>query len=145
MPCAVLRPIINCMRDKIKLCLIVLLACTVLYAEQAETGKYDALVQKVESKIKDAKKVDIDGLKVTNQDGVVTIEGVTKLLGSRVKAGEVAQKTDGVSKVNNQIAVTTGDTQDGDIESEIMNKIEKDLRHTPFDLISVKSNHGFVR
>ena len=127
------------------LCLILFLAWGLLYAQQTETGKYDALAQKVEKKIGDEKKVEIEGLKVSNQDGVVTVEGVAKLLGSRIKAGEIAAKVDDVKKVNNQIAVTTGDVQDGEIEAEIIAEIRQDLLRGPFDLVSVKSNHGFVR
>jgi hyperosmotically inducible periplasmic protein len=126
------------------LCLILFLACGFSYAQGSETGKYDALAQKVEKKISSEKKVEIEGLKVSNEDGVITIEGVAKLLGSRVKAGNIAAKMDGVKKVNNQIAVTTGDVQDGEIEAEIIAGLRSDLYRGPFDLLSVKSNHGFV-
>ena len=133
------------MKTKIKLCLILALACGFLYAQEAEKGKYDPLAQKVEKKIRDEKKVEIEGLKVSDQDGVIYLEGVANLLGSRLKAEEVAKKVDGVTKVNNQVAVTTGDVQDGEIEATLINKIQSHLLRGPFDLVSVKSNHGFVR
>jgi osmotically-inducible protein OsmY len=129
---------------KYKLCLILCLAGSLLFAQVAEKGKYDELARKVEESIKKDKKIRIEGLQVLDANGTVYLEGVAELLGGRIRAEKIASETDGVIKVDNQIAVKSGDVQDGEIQAELVNKIQRRLIRGPFDLVSVHVNHGFV-
>ena len=129
---------------KYKLSLILCLAGSLLYAQQAEKGKYDELAQKVEKKIKKDDKIRIDGMQVLDLEGTIYLEGVADMLGARVRAEHVASETDGVIKVDNQIAVKSGEVKDEEIQAELVNKIQRHLIRGPFDLVSVHVNHGFV-
>lgn len=130
---------------KYKLCLILsVFACCALFAQEVEKGKYDELAQKVEKKIKKDNKTHIEGLKVLHSEGTVYLEGVADLLGGRIKAGKLASDIEGVAKVDNQIAVKSVEIQDGEIQAELINKIQRRLVRGPFDLVSVRVNHGFV-
>ncbi len=112
--------------------------------QEPDKGQFDEKARKVQEEILDTKKVEIENLKVLHKDGAIYLEGVAGLYGSRHLAEEKALKVKGVTSVDNQIAVTRGDVSDLDIETQIMAKIRSHLRGTPFDLVSVKVNNGFV-
>jgi osmotically-inducible protein OsmY len=125
------------------LCIFVLTA-GFMAAEETEKGTNDDVARRVEKEILDEKKVEIENLKVLHNNGTIYLEGVAKLYGSRYKAEKEALKVKGVQRVENQIAVTPGDVSTIDIETQIISKIRSHLRGSPFDLISVKVNNGFV-
>lgn len=124
--------------------LFLLICSSLLFGQETAKGKYDELAQKVEKKIKENKKILIEGLAVTNDGGIIHLEGVADLFGARYLSGEVAAKVDGVTKVENEIAVRSSEVRDLDIEAQLFDKIEKHIKGNPFDLVSVKVSHGFV-
>jgi osmotically-inducible protein OsmY len=130
-------------RTWLPLCLFLLTAGFVA-AEETEKGTYDDVARRVEKEILDEKKVEIENLKVLHNNGTIYLEGVAKLYGSRYRAEKEALEGKGVKSVENQIAVTPGNVSDLDIETQIISKIRSHLRGSPFDLVSVKVNNGFV-
>ena len=124
--------------------ILVFLVALTLSAQEEQKGVFDSVAQEVEKKIRDDKKVQVDNLAVLHREGTVYLEGVTNLYGSRYKAGVIAGKQNGVEKVDNQIALNVRQVSDVDIQAQLFNKIRKHLRGTPFDLISVRVNHGIV-
>ncbi len=125
------------------MCLFLLTAGFIAAAD-IEKGTSDDVARRVEKEILDEKKVEIENLTVLHNNGTIYLEGVAKLFGSRYTAEQEALKVKGVTKVENQIAVTHGDVSDLDIETQAFSKIRSHLRGTPFDLVSVKVNHGYV-
>jgi len=127
------------------LTLLFLFICSSLsFAQETAKGKYDELAQKVEKTIKEKDKIQIEALTVLNDGGTIHLEGLADLFGSRFLAGEISGKTEGVIKVENEIAVRISEVSDLDIESQLFDKIQKHLRGDPFDLVSVRVSHGFV-
>jgi len=124
--------------------LFVLICSSLLFGQETAKGKYDELAQKVEKKIRENEKIQIEGLKVTNDGGAIYLEGIADLYGSRYLAGEIAAKVEGVTKVENEIAVRSVEVNDLNIESQLFDKIQKHLRGNAFDLVSVRVSHGFV-
>ena len=124
--------------------LLIIAYAAVGFAQEAENGQYDVVAQAVEKRISADKKVRIEHLQVLNKDGGIYLEGVADLYGSRFKAGEYASQTEGVTSVKNQIAVKDHEVSDLEIEGKLFEQIQKHLRPEPFDLVSVKVNHGFV-
>jgi osmotically-inducible protein OsmY len=125
------------------LCLFVLTA-GFLAAEETQKGTNDDVARRVEKEILDEKKVEIENLKVLHNNGTIYLEGVAKLYGSRYIAEKEALNVKSVQRVENQIAVTPGNVSDLEIETQVFSKIRSHLRGSPFDLVSVKVNNGFV-
>lgn len=132
------------MRHKWLTPLFLLICSSLLFGQETAKGKYDELAKKVEKKIRENEKIQIEGQAVTNDGGTIHLEGVADLFGSRYLAGEIAAKVDGVTKVENEIAVRSSEVRDLDIESQLFDKIQKHLKGNAFDLVSVKVSHGFV-
>lgn len=128
------------MRKPIFMFLMLMFASLGLAAE----GEYDEVAKRIEEKITSEDKIQIDNLKVLHNNGNVYLEGVTKQFGSRYMAGKIAAEQKGVTKVENQIAITAQQVPDEEIEIDLITRIRKHLRNEPFDLISVKSKGGFV-
>ncbi len=127
------------------LTLLFLLICSsLLFGQETAKGKYDELAQKVEKKIRDHEKIQIESLTITGDGGTIHLEGIADLFGSRYLAGEIAAKVDGVAKVENEIAVRSSEVNDLDIESQLFDRIQKHIQGNPFDLVSVRVSHGFV-
>jgi osmotically-inducible protein OsmY len=117
-----------------------------LVAQDTPKGEYDSVAKKLEKKILDQKKVKIDGLKVLHNGDTIYLEGVTDLYGSRYIAGREAAKINGIRKVDNQIAVKSSrEISDNEIQAELIRRINNRLKGTPFDLVGVEVNHGFVK
>ncbi len=111
----------------------------------ATEGEYDEVAKRIEEKILSEDKIQIDNLKVLHNNGNVYLEGVTKQFGSRYMAGRIAAEVEGVTKVENQIAVTAAQVPDEEIQIDLIARIRKHLRNEePFDSISVISKGGFV-
>src|SRR5262245_50760204 len=107
-------------------------------------GEYDDLAKRIEQKIRSEDKIQIDHLKVMNNNGTVYMEGVAKDFGSKYLAEKIASEEKGVTKVDNQIAVTAAQVSDEEIQTELVSRISRIIRNEPYDLISVKSTGGFV-
>ena len=123
--------------------------CLLLFAgfafTQEETkGTSTELSRKVEKKIRDNKKIDIENLKVLDDNGTIYLEGIARLYGPVYLAEKAARKVDGAKDVKNHIDLQTEKVDDVEIEGKIINKIRSEMRGTPFDLVSVKSHSGFV-
>jgi osmotically-inducible protein OsmY len=107
-------------------------------------GEYDDVAKRIEQKIHSENKIQIDHLKVMHNNGTVYMEGVAKDFGSKYLAEKIASKEKGVTKIDNQIAVTAAEVTDEEIQTELISRIRRVIRNEPFDLISVKSTGGFV-
>ena len=117
-----------------------------LFAQDAPKGEYDDVAKEVEKKILAQKKVKIDNLKVLHSGETIYLEGVTDLLGPKYLAEKEALKVKGIKNVDNQIVVQPSrDVSDNEIQAELIRKINNSLKGTPFDLIGVEVNHGFVK
>lgn len=124
---------------------LVLVLAVPVFAQSPLDSPTDPLAAEVQKKVLDQDKIHVENLTVTNQgDGNILLEGVANLYGSRYKAGEIARKVSGVKKVDNEIAVTGSEVDDLDLQSNLMSKIARHLTSDPFDLISLKVQHGFV-
>lgn len=125
--------------------LIALFLVLPLFAQDQSAPVTDELTARIQKKIQDNDKVHVDHLTITNQgSGKILLEGVADLFGSRYLAGEIASKVKGVKKVDNEIAVETKEVTDLDLEGELINKVMGHLQSDPFNLVSIKVNHGFV-
>jgi osmotically-inducible protein OsmY len=124
--------------------LCLLLFASFALAQEESKGTSTELSRKVEKKVQDRKKVDIENLKVLDDNGTIYLEGSARLYGSVYLAEKAARKVDGVKDVKNHIDLEPDKADDVEIEAKISNKIRSDLRGTPFDLVSVKSHSGFV-
>jgi len=124
--------------------LCLLLFTGYVFSQEETTGAYDALARKVEKKIRDNKKTQVENLKVSNDQGTIHLEGVVKLYGSRYMAEKNARKVDGVKDVKNEIALAASQVDDVDIQIEVINRVRSNLTGSPFDLINVRVNNGFV-
>ena len=122
-----------------------LLLAGFVFSQDEMKGTYDDLARKVEKKIRDTKKAQIDQLKVTNDNGTIYLSGVAKLYGAKWLAEDAAGKIDGVKNVQNQIALVASKVDDVDIQGQVINRIRSDLTGSPFDLINVEVHSGFVR
>ena len=127
-----------------KAILVILIPLIASIGFAAEEGEYDEVAKKIESKINSQKKVHIDHLKVLHNAGTVYLEGVARVFGSKYMAEKIAADQKGVSKVDNQIAVTADEISDEEIQTDLIAAIRKEMRTEPFDSISVKSRGGFV-
>jgi osmotically-inducible protein OsmY len=133
------------MRTKTLLPILCLLLITgFAFSQEESKGTVTELSRKVEKKIQDNKKIDIENLKVLDDNGTIYLEGVAKLYGSVYLAEKAARKVDGVKNVKNLMDLQTEKIDDVEIEGKIINKVRSNLRGTPFDLVSVKSHSGFV-
>jgi osmotically-inducible protein OsmY len=133
------------MRRKTLLSILCLLLFTCFAFSQEESkGTSTELTRKVEKKIRDNKKIDIENLKVLDENGTIYLEGIARLYGSVYLAEKAARKVDGVKDVKNHIDLQTEKADDVEIEGKIINKVRSNLRGTPFDLVSIKSHSGFV-
>jgi osmotically-inducible protein OsmY len=128
------------------LLLIVLILLTGGFAGSQETaqGTYDDLARQVEKEIREEKKVQIEDLKVLHNSGTIYLQGVSDAFGSHYLAGKAALKVDDVENVVNDIEVKSTDVSNTEIEGEAIRKIRSHLKGSPFDLISIKVNSGFV-
>jgi osmotically-inducible protein OsmY len=124
------------------LCLLLIAGYS--FSQNEAKGVSDELSRKVEKKIRDIKKVDIDNLKVLNDTGTIYLSGKATLYGSVYLSEKAARKVDGVKDVKNLIELEADKVDDVEIEAKIINKIRAELRGTPFDLVSVRSHSGFV-
>lgn len=107
-------------------------------------GVYDSLAKGVEAKIKNQKKVKIDGLKVTHADETVYLEGIANVYGSYFTAEKVASQYSGVKKVVNNIGVRKSNLADGDIALNVVQKVQGILPSDPFNLLQVRVKDGTV-
>jgi osmotically-inducible protein OsmY len=111
----------------------------------AQQGEYDDVAKKIEDKINSEDKVQIDHLKVLHNNGTIYLEGVAKQFGSKYMAGKIAEELKGISKVDNQIAVSSSQVSDDEIQANLIGAIRRHIRDDqPFDTISVKTTGGFV-
>jgi hyperosmotically inducible periplasmic protein len=133
------------MRKPLILTMLCLFIAGFVLAQDETKGTYDDLARKVENKIRDKKKAEVDQLKVTNDNGTIYLSGVAKLYGAKWLAENVARKVDGVKDVKNEIALTSSRVDDVDIQGQLINKIRIEMRGTPFDLINVEVHSGFVK
>lgn len=133
------------MKTKLLFALLVFLPLY-LFAQDAPKGEYDDVAKAVEKRILSNKKVKIDNLKVLHNGETIYLEGVTDLLGSKYLAEKESLKKKGIKNVDNQIVVQpVRDVSDNEIQAELIRKINNNLKGTPFDLIGVEVNHGFVK
>jgi hyperosmotically inducible periplasmic protein len=133
------------MKKKLLAVLFVILP-VYLIAQEAPQGEYDDVAKAIEKKILSTKKVEINNLKVLHNGSTIYIEGVTDTYGSKYIATKEAQKDKGIQTVDNQIVVKADrDVSDNEIQAEIIRKVNNRLRGTPFDLVGVEVNHGFVK
>jgi osmotically-inducible protein OsmY len=133
------------MKKKLLFALLIFLPFS-LIAQEAPKGENDAVAQAIEKKILSTKKVKIDNLKVLHSGDSIYIEGVTNLYGSKYVATKEAKKEKGIQNVDNQIVVkTNNEVSDNEIQAEVIRIANNKLRGTPFDLVSVEVNHGFVK
>jgi outer membrane biosynthesis protein TonB len=80
-------------------------------ASKAEEPKPDPnkeLAQKVKRTLEQDAKIQAAGIDVTANNGAVTLWGTAATQGERNRAGAAAAKVDGVSAVENKIAVVKG-------------------------------------
>ena len=113
-------------------------------AQETSEGTYDDLARRVEQEIRDEKKVQIADLKVLHNNGTIYLQGLAEAFGSHYLAEKEALKVKGVKTVVNDIEVKTSEVSNTDIEGEAIRKIRSHLKGSPFDLISIKVNNGFV-
>jgi osmotically-inducible protein OsmY len=137
------------MRNKLISLLILLFLPVLLFAQQTQNtpkGVDDDVAKEVAKQILKQKKVKIDNFKVLHNGDTIYLEGVADNFGSRYVAGVQAAKAKGIKNVDNQIAVTAHENvTDNEIQAEMVRIVNSQLRGTPFDLIGVEVNHGFVR
>jgi len=114
------------------------------FAQNETKGTTDDLARKVEKKIRDKKKTDIQELTVTNDQGTIHLEGVARVYGAKYLAEKTARDVEGVRDVKNEIALASSQMDDVDIEGQVINKVRSHLTGSPFDLIGVKVHSGFV-
>jgi hyperosmotically inducible periplasmic protein len=126
-----------------KLIFLVLMLAIVSFTFAVE-GEYDEVAKRIEQKIRSEDKIKIDHLKVMHNNDIVYMEGVTKDFGSKYLAEKIASEEKGVTKVDNQIAVSTAQVPDEEIQTDLVSRIGRVIRNEPFDLISVKSTGGFI-
>lgn len=126
------------------LCLLFSANVAMSQKETSQQGTYDDLARRVEQEIRDEKKVQIDELKVLHQNGTIYLQGVSDTFGSHYIAGKEAKKVDGVKNVVNDIEVRSRDVSNTEIEAEAIRKIRSHLKGSPFDLVSIQVNNGFV-
>ena len=112
--------------------------------QETEKGVHDAVAQRVEKDIRDKDKIKIDDLKVLHENGTIYLYGVCDVFGSYYEAEKEAKEVEGVKNVINEIGVRENKVADSEIQAEAIRKIRSHLKGTPFDLVSVKVNNGFV-
>ena len=132
------------MRKTTSFLLLFLFSAVVVTAQETEKGAYDDVARRVEKEIRENKKIQIEGLKVLHDNSSIYLEGVTDAFGSRYLAEKEALKVKGVKNVLNEIAVKSSDVSDTEIEANAIAKIRSHLKGSPFDLVSIKVNNGFV-
>jgi osmotically-inducible protein OsmY len=134
------------MQNKLILILLLIFLPLFVFAQDAPKGEYDDVAKEIEKQIVKQKKVNIDNLKVLHNGDAIYLEGVTELYGSRYVAEQVARKTKGIKTVDNQIAVKSNrDVSDNEIQAELIRQVNHNLKGSPFDLVGVEVNHGFVK
>jgi osmotically-inducible protein OsmY len=134
------------MRNKLISLLIILFLPAVLFAQDNPKGVYDDVAKEAEKQILKQKKVKIENFKVLHNGDTIYLEGVADNFGSRYVAGVEAAKVKGIKNVDNQIAVTAKENvTDNEIQAEMVRIVNNKLRGTPFDLVGVEVNHGFVK
>jgi osmotically-inducible protein OsmY len=124
--------------------LLLLLISSVAASQETAQGVSDDLARRVEQEIRDEKKVNIEGLKVLHNNGTIYLQGISDTFGSHYVAEQEALKVDGVKTVVNDIEVKIGNVSSTEIEAEAIRKIRTHLKGSPFDLVSIKVNNGFV-
>lgn len=134
------------MRNKLIATLLLILLPAFLLAQDAPKGENDEVAKEVEKRILKQKKVNIDNLQVLHDGNTIYLEGVTELYGSRYVAGQEAAKTKGITTVDNRIVVKGNrDVGDNEIQAELIRQVNHNLKGTPYDLVGVEVNHGFVK
>ena len=68
----------------------------------------EALVMRVRHALEDAGRIDAAGIDVVVSDGVVSLWGTAGSKAELQRAGEVAQRVDGVKSVDNRLVVVRG-------------------------------------
>jgi hypothetical protein len=68
----------------------------------------EALVLRVRQALEEAGKIDAAGIDVVVSEGTVSLWGTTGTKAELVRAGEVAQRVDGVKSVDNRLVVMRG-------------------------------------
>ena len=68
----------------------------------------EALVLKVRRALEEAGRIDAAAIDVVASDGVVSLWGTTGTKAELVRAGEVAQRVDGVKSVDNRLVIIRG-------------------------------------
>ena len=133
------------MRKKSLLLVVwMLLIGGVAVSQETAQGAYDDLARRVEQEIRDEKKVRIEDLKVLHNNGTIYLQGIANAFGSHYLAEKEALKVDGVNNVVNDIEVKAADVSNTEIEGEAIRKIRSHLKGSPFDLISIRVNNGFI-
>jgi hyperosmotically inducible protein len=123
--------------------LVVLVAVVALAgALQAKvSGPSDAaLTAQVEKRLRD---VNFDSIAVTVNDRVATLTGTVDRLAKAERAYDVARKTDGVSRVENKIAVTSN-RSDQEIARDLTHEIRMFPFYDIFDLVEGDVKDGVV-
>ena len=82
----------------------ILLACALLFA-QTKPNEDDRIHDKIRQKLVTDREVRGGGLEVDVKDGVVTLRGAVREEKQKQKAGKIAKKVKGVTKVVNEISV----------------------------------------
>lgn len=132
------------MRKVITILAVFLVLTCSAFSQVIGQGVSDDLTRKIEKKIQKDKRIQIDDLKVLHDGDKILLSGTGHLLGSRYQAEKIALKEKGVKEVDNQIDIIPAEVSDLDIKAELIPKIRKHVRGTPFDLISLEVKHGFV-
>jgi len=128
------------------LALMFLLLGAFLYAEEPFQGDYDDTAKKVEKKILDQDKIKIDHFKIlyNAKDQSIYLEGIAEQFGSYYLAGKIASEFKGIKKVDNRMLVRDKEVSDIQLQSDLIGRAMRYLPSDPFNLISLRVNHGFV-
>ena len=87
---------------------------------------------------------DIPGVKVSSNDGVVTLSGSVPSLRKLNEAIEAARKVEGVREVVNQLEVPAGEN-DQQLAQAVANRLLRYGQYTVFDYVNIHAADGVVK
>lgn len=98
----------------------------------------------LERKLKKDKLLKDDNIKVTVENGVVTLTGTVPTLADKKKAEQDAEKVAESYKIENELVLVQANSSDQQLAKEVGDQIHNNLFYTVFDWIVVQVQGGAV-